>query len=72
MTDLPCPFCRGTDLVIDNITDGDEIPSAEHWFLCCETCGTTGPVVTRETEEQDADLLGGLAAAAWNERKIPE
>lgn len=52
---LPCPFCGSSDLT-ENQDDG------LHWIQC-DTCGSTGPELSRYSGEEDNPYVG------WNTRQ---
>lgn len=68
--DLPCPFCGGTDLVLDSITEGDPETPLVNWFMCCEDCGARGPMVSR-IKPMTLEDAGNGAATYWNARRKP-
>ena len=51
----PCPFCRNTKPVTDEIDKGI-------WAVCCNECMTIGP-------NQDGEQSPEEAIRKWNERK---
>ena len=67
----PCPFCGGTDVVIDEGT-------THRWYVArCDRCGAQAGEArvpascTRSLEQRERDIKAS-ALAEWNARATPE
>jgi Lar family restriction alleviation protein len=64
---LPCPFCGGTDLIVDTDYARDDDIRAYAYHIFCNDCHATGrnqyPIGWCESEE--------MAIEAWNDRFVP-
>lgn len=56
--DVPCPFCGGRNPTLEDIFEGDVIPTEHQWFMACIGCGASGPA--GDTPERATEL--------WNRR----
>ena len=54
-----CPHCGGMNLFIESIRLADL-----KFYVCCATCGSTGPAMPPATGEKGSGP--DLAAKAWN------
>lgn len=55
MTELkPCPFCGGTNVVVDEFWERYDEP----YFIACNECGASGPYTHKKEE----------AIELWNRR----
>lgn len=62
MTNQPCPFCGGVDLLSRTTWNGA--------VTRCNNCDAVGPVV--KYGEQTREELLQAALDAWNKRSVPE
>lgn len=59
-TDVPCPFCGGADLYVEDIGEGDEGESI--YAVICGGCAANGPMKAATPEGAIED---------WNRRAAP-